>query len=115
MNSGNFLFYGIMFLGIFIAGVAQILLKKSAGKQYTYWWRQYVNAYVISGYALMVLSTVCTVIAMRKVPLTSTPVWNSMGILWATFWGRVIFKERLSKDKGIGVVLVLIGIIVFSL
>lgn len=114
MNN-DWLYYGIMFFGVFIASISQLLLKSAAGKQYSHWIRQYLNFNVILGYVIMLMSTVCTIIAMRRVPLSTTPIWNSLGIVLAAFWGKILFKESLSRRKILGLVLVAIGIAVFSI
>ncbi len=115
MEKSRILYYGVMFFGVFIAGIAQILLKKAAGHEHKSWLGQYLNRYVVSGYTIMVLSTVCTLVAMKQVPLSTTPVWNSFGIIWATLWGVTIFNEKMSRRKIWGIALIILGIILFSI
>lgn len=111
----EWIYYGIMFFGVFIASVSQLLLKTAAKRTYTHWVRQYLNIHVIVGYGIMFLSTFCTAIAMRKVPLTTTPIWNSLGIVFAALWGSILFKEKLSQRKKYGLLLVIAGIVIFSI
>lgn len=111
----EWIYYGIMFFGVFIASISQLLLKSAAQKKYDKWIFQYLNVRVILGYGIMLASTVCTIIAMKRVPLTTTPIWNSLGIVLAALWGRVLFKEALSKRKKLGLMVVILGIVVFSL
>lgn len=111
----EWIYYAVMFFGVFIASVSQLLLKSAAGRKYESWIRQYLNVRVILGYGIMLLSTVCTIVAMKRVPLTTTPIWNSLGIVLAAFWGKVLFKEKLSRRKLLGLITVVCGIVVFSL
>lgn len=111
----DFYYYIIMLMGVVIAGFAQVLLKKSAKRQYSTWLRQYMNIYVIAGYFIMIVSTICTVIAMKKVPLITTPIWNSMGIILAALFGKMFFAEKIGKKKMLGLIFVIIGIILFSI
>lgn len=111
----DWIFYAIMGFGVLIASISQMLLKKAAQKQYSHWIRQYLNPLVISGYFIMVLSTVCTVIAMRRIPLTTTPIWNSSGIIFVAILGSIFFKEKISRKKLLGLIIVIAGIVIFSL
>ena len=111
----DWLYYGVMFFGVFIASISQLLLKKAAQTKYTHWIRQYLNLNVILGYVIMLLSTVCTVIAMRRVELSTTPIWNSLGIIFAALWGRILFREKLSKKKMTGLLIVIVGIVIISM
>ena len=49
---------------VFIASVSQLLLKAGANKSYPTLIRQYLNPYVVFGYALMVLSTLLFILAI---------------------------------------------------
>ena len=51
----------LLVASVIVASLSQILLKKSASKAYTSVIREYLNAYVIIGYGMMVLSTLLTV------------------------------------------------------
>ena len=52
-----------LLLLVAVAAFSQILLKKSAQKTYPNVIREYLNVYVITGYAMMVASTLLTVAA----------------------------------------------------
>ena len=67
----------ILILSVFIASVSQILLKISANKTYSSRIREYLNVYVIFGYGLLFLSTLLTMIALKRVPLSWSPVVES--------------------------------------
>lgn len=109
------IYYIIMAVGVLIAGFSQMLLKKSSQKVYKKGIFQYLNILVIVAYGLFFLSTLCTAIAMREVPLSMAPVWNSSGILVVTVLSIVFFKELPNIKKWIGIFVIIIGIIVFSL
>ena len=109
------IYYIIMAVGVLIAGFSQMLLKKSSQKVYKKGIFQYLNVLVIVAYGLFFLSTLCTAIAMREVPLSMAPVWNSSGILVVTVLSIVFFKEVPNIKKWIGILVIIIGIIVFSL
>lgn len=109
------IYYMIMAFGVIIAAFSQMLLKKASQKQYSSFIRQYLNVYVITAYSLFVVSTLCTAIAMRQIPLSMQPVWNSLGMVLVAFFSCFFFKEKLSSNKVKGVLLIVVGIIIFAI
>ena len=103
----------ILILSVFIASVSQILLKISANKTYSSRIREYLNVYVIFGYGL--LSTLLTMIALKRVPLSWSPVVESSSYIFVSVMGYLVLKERFTKKKMTGLLVILIGILVFSL
>ncbi len=100
---------------VFIASVSQILLKKSADRTYSSWLREYLNPLVIGGYALLFGSTILTMIALREVPLSWSPVIESAGYIFVSVLGYFFLKERFSRRKLLGFAVILLGIFIFSL
>lgn len=108
-------YYLIYIFSVFIASCSQILLKKSALKQYSTKLKEYFNPYVLSAYAILFLSSILTVIAYKQVPLKEGPVIESVGYIFVLAFGYFFFFEKLSKYKIGGILLIIIGIIVFSI
>ena len=106
---------GIMLLGVLMGGGSQILLKVAANKKYDKWIFQYLNPLVIIAYGIFVLSTVCTVIAYRVVPLAMSPVWTSGSYIAVTAMSYFILKEKPNKKKLMGIAIIAIGILVFCI
>jgi len=111
----TFVYYGIMLLGVLIAVVSQIMLKKAADRQYDKWYKQYLNALVIVGYGLMVLSTLCSVVAYRVVPLSSAPLWSAAAQVFIVVLSFLFLGERPGKKKMAGLLIVAVGAAVFCL
>ena len=105
----------ILILSVFIASVSQILLKISANKTYSSRIREYLNVYVIFGYGLLFLSTLLTMIALKRVPLSWSPVVESSSYIFVSVMGYLVLKERFTKKKMTGLLVILIGILVVSL
>ena len=103
----------LLLSSVVIASFSQILLKKSAKKKYDSIIREYMNPYVIIGYGMMVLSTITTILAYRGVEYKTGPVIESLGYLLIMFLSYIFFKEKITKKKVMGNVLVLLGIFVF--
>ena len=105
----------VMVLGVFIASVSQVLLKKSA--QYTYRDRfgEYLNWRVILAYGMMLSATLCSVYAYRVVPISLGMALDSSGYIFVTLFGLFIFKEAVTKRRFIALVLIIVGISLYAL
>lgn len=91
-----------------------MLLKQSARQQYDTWWRQYINGWVIGGYAIMLGTMLINIFAMsRGVEVKEVSIIESMSYLFVPILSFVIFKERLTWQKIIAIGVIIIGIIVF--
>ncbi len=115
MQNSFWVHLAIMLLGVSIGAVSQILLKKAAQQTYDTFWKQYLNARVIGAYSMFVLSTLCTVVALRVLPLSLMPVWNSAAYVLVTLFAYLIMKERPNRKKLVGLGVILLGIVLFSL
>lgn len=106
--------YILVISSVFLAACAQMLLKQGARKQYDTWWRQYINGWVIGGYAIMLSTMMMNIFAMsRGVEVKEVSIIESMSYLFVPILSFVIFKERLTWRKVISIGVIIIGIIVF--
>lgn len=103
-----------MVLGTFISSVSQVILKKSANKKYDSVIREYLNLPVIVAYAIFFAATLLSLLAYKVIPLSMGPVLESTSYLFVTFFGVTIFKERLNTRKLIALLLIILGIAVYS-
>lgn len=109
------LFMGIFVLGVFISSVAQIILKKSAQKEYPNKIREYLNVRVVVGYSIFFAATLCSVYAYKVVPLSYGPILESTGYIFVAILSWLFIKEKITLQKGIGIVVIIAGIVVYSL
>lgn len=108
------MYYLIVILSVFFAACAQMLLKQGACQQYDTWWRQYINGWVIGGYAIMMGAMLMNIYAMSKgVRVQDVSIIESMSYLFIPMLSFAIFKERLTWRKVISIGVIIIGIIVF--
>ena len=106
--------YVIVILSVFLAACAQMLLKQGARQQYDIWWRQYINAWVIGGYAIMLGTMLMNIFAMsRGVDVKEVSIIESMSYLFVPILSFVIFKERLTWRRVSAIGVIIIGIVVF--
>lgn len=115
MNSNSWIFFVIALCSVLIADVSQIILKKAAMKTYSSWIRSYLNFPVVFSYFLFFVSTICSVIALKHLPLSLAPMWQSMGQIFVVLLSYFFLNEKITKKKCLGIILIIIGIIMFGI
>lgn len=106
--------YIIVISSVFLAACAQMLLKQGARQQYDTWWRQYINRWVIGGYAIMFGTMMMNIFAMgRGVEVKEVSIIESMSYLFVPILSFVIFKERLTWRRVGAIAVIIIGLMVF--
>ena len=104
----------LLLLSVFISSVAQIILKKAA-KTYESTLKEYMNPMVIGAYGLFFCSVILTMLALKHVPLSMSPILESTGYIFVSVMGYIFLKERFSRRKLMGFALILAGIVIFNL
>ncbi len=107
------IFFIVMIFAELLASTSQILLKKSAQKEYPSFIKEYLNILVIGGYGLLVLSMVLSIFCYGGLGYMGVVVMEPMAYIMVMILSRIVFKEKITPRKIIGVVLILTGIVVF--
>lgn len=105
----------LLLLSVFISSVSQIILKKAADKTYESTLKEYMNSMVIGAYGLFFCSVILTMLALKHVPLSMSPILESTGYIFVSVMGYIFLKERFSRRKLMGFALILAGIVIFNL
>lgn len=105
----------IMISGTLICSVSQIMLKKSAEKKYPNKLREYLNPLVIIAYIMFFGTTFISMYALKVVPLSMAPILEASGYIFVAVLSFVFLKEKMTKKQLLGMALILIGIVVYSL
>ena len=99
-----------------VAASSQMLLKKSAGIQYSSKIREYLNFFVICGYAMLFVSMLLTTLGYRfSDSYMNVPVLESMGYIFVLLFSRLFFGEKFTRRKLLGVTLIFAGILIYNL
>ena len=114
MNTKLLLYAAIMLAGTFISSVAQVLLKKEAGKEHKSLIKEYLNPRVIIAYIIFFASTLLCIFAYRVVPLSMGPILEATGYIYVTIFGVVFFKEKIGSLKIFALVLIISGIVIYA-
>ena len=92
----------LLILAVLVSSISQIILKKSASKTYDSVLKEYLNVYVITGYVLMVISTVLVVLGLKGVPYKNEPIIESLGYLFVMILSNRLLGEKITKKKFLG-------------
>lgn len=108
-------YWASMFLSVIIASFSQILLKVSARKTYPSVLKEYLNPWVIVGYGMLVCSTLLTIYAYKGIAYKNGPVVESLGFVLVMLLSAGLLREKITKRKLLGNLLIIAGIVVFYL
>ncbi len=105
----------IFILSVCVASTSQILLKKSAEIERKNKLEEYFNRYVILAYGLLFLSTLLTMFAYKNINLSVGVVIESIGYIIVAVLSYFFLKEKFTRNKIIGIILIIIGVTVFGI
>ena len=108
-------YYLIAIFSGMLSSFSQILLKKSAQKEKKSIIQEYINPYVIGGYAITAICMILTIIAYRGMPFKYGAVLESLTYLYIMVLSKLLLGEKLTRKKIIGNIIIVIGVIIFSL
>ena len=115
MNNQLILYSCFILFGTFISAVSQVMLKKATQKTYDSPIKEYLNPLVICAYGIFFLATLCTILAYKVVPLSMGPILEATSYIYVTLFGVMIFKEGIGRRKITALILIITGIIVYTL
>lgn len=104
----------LIIIGCFLTAVSQALLKLAVKKYGAKSIRikDYLNPYVVTGYLLMFITTILSVFALKAVPLSLLLAMESLTYVFVLVFSFFVFKEKIKRDRFIGVFLILLGILI---
>ena len=97
--------------GVGVSGAAE----KAALREHKSLLAEYTDWRVVLGYGLFVGCSLLTMLAYKGVPLNVGPVLESTGYIYVTFFGVVIFHEKMNPKKIGALVLIILGILIYAL
>ena len=111
----NRMFMLLMLAGTFFTAISQVLLKQSANKKYSNPLLEYLNWRVIVAYGIffgvLLLNTWC----YTKVDMRFGPVIDTAAYVFVLIFSRVILNEKITKGKLVGNLLIIAGILIYTM
>ena len=108
------IFSGVFLFSVLISSISQILLKKSADKTYDSRLKEYLNPLVIIAYGMFFCSMMITMYCYRYVDVSAGPIFESAGYIFVGVLGYIFLKEKFTAKKIVGMLLIMLGIVIFS-
>lgn len=98
-------------ISVIIASLSQILLKKAADTNTNGFLRKFLNFKVISAYILLFASMFVNTFVLQKLDLKYIPCITATSFLWILIFSNLFLGEKPTKNKVIGIILIMIGVI----
>lgn len=111
----NNFFMVLMAVGTFFSAFSQVLLKQSAKRTYRHPVFEYLNWRVITAYFIFFGVLFLNTYAYTKVDLKYGSVIDSLCYVFVLFLSWLILKEKITRGKLIGNLIILIGIFIYTL
>ena len=105
----------VWIISVLISSIAQVMLKAEANRKHESRLKEYLNPMVITAYAIFFLSTFLTMYALKYVPLTYSPIIEPLSYIFVPVIGVLVLKEKITKRRVLGIAIMLVGIVIFSL
>jgi len=106
---------------ITFTAIGQMLLKIGANVPYTLPWipsslKPYLNRYTLSGYGFLFMVTILSIYVLEEMLLkVFVPLFLSVNVISVNIFSRIFLHESLSHQKMMGIGVIIVGILIFSI
>lgn len=108
-------YLAVFVFSVVIASFSQLLLKTSADRKHANLLREYLNWRVITAYLMLIMTTPMIIYGFRKIDLKNGPIIQSLGYVFVLILERFFLKQKITRNKVVGIILIVAGIIIFNL
>ena len=105
----------LMFAATFFTAVSQVLLKQSAGKKHKSWIYEYLNWRVITAYGIAFTVLLANTYAYTKVDMKYGAVIDTFSYVFVMLLSWLLLKERFSKGQLVGNLIIIAGVLIYTL
>jgi len=105
----------LVFVAAFLGSFGAVFLKAGAGRLHRQITTLLFNWRLALGVAFYVLSSFFFVLGVREGELTILYPMVSLGYVWTLVWSRLFFREAITRNKFLGIGLVLAGVVLLNL
>ena len=111
MKKGNLKYLLILHLMLMLYSLSGIASKMAAKESFLSFRFCLYYACII---ALLGMYAIGWQQIIKHLPLTTAFSNKAVTILWGLVWGTIVFREKITVGKVIGVVLVIVGVVLFA-
>lgn len=76
---------------------------------------EYLNPFTILSYVIFVVATLLTIFSYKVVPLSMAPILGASEYFFVAALSRIFMKEKINLKKLIGLGIIVVGIIIYSI
>ena len=105
----------MMLINQFFSAFSQILLKKSTQVEHKSKIREFLNVRVITAYGIFVVVLFLNSFAYKGIPYKYGSVLGVTSYVFLMILSRVLLKEKIEKNVLIGNLIIIVGILIYSL
>ncbi len=109
------IFMLLMFAGTFFSASSQILLKQSANTEHKSGIYEYLNWRVLAAYAIFFGVLLLNTYAYTRVPYKYGSVIDTFTYVFVLLLSRFLLKEKITTGKFVGNLIIIAGILIYSL
>ena len=102
---------------VVLTGVSQTILKWAAGRDGKFGGLigDYLKVPIVCAYAIFVLVTICSVLALREMDLKVFNALTGLNFVVVVIFSAIFLKEKLNPRVIGSVILIILGVVVFNL
>ena len=108
-------YFLLMFAATFFTAVSQVLLKQSAGRPHKSRIFEYLNWRVITAYGIAFTVLLLNTYAYTKVDMKYGAVIDTFSYVFVMILSYFILKEKFNKGQLIGNLIIITGVMVYTL
>lgn len=108
-------YFLLMFGATFFTAISQVLLKQSAEKEHKSWIFEYLNWRVITAYGISFSVLLLNTYAYTKVDMKYGAVIDTFSYVFVMVLSYFILKEKFTKGQLIGNLMIITGVMVYTL
>jgi drug/metabolite transporter (DMT)-like permease len=105
----------LVLIASFIGSFGAAFLKSGAKRLHRNWRAILLNWRLAAGVVSFVLSSIFFVMGIKNGELTVLYPMVSLGYIWTLLWSRLFFGEPFTRNKFLGVGMILVGILFLGL
>ena len=112
--------YLFLFIMVILTSTAQFFVKKGSHELVLRqglrsFLRSFFTKTILIGGGLTLIAPVFYILALRDLPLSTAYVFSSLSVVLISLIGYFAFQESLSRLRILGIALVVLGILCFSI
>ena len=100
----------LVLLGAFVGSFGAVLLKSGAGRLHRQVHTLIFNWRLAAGILAFLASSMFFVAGIKNGELTILYPMASFGYIWTLLWSRLFFGEKFTRNKFVGIAMILLGI-----